>query len=191
MASCDARINQRTKLRITPVPSHRWWIVNTFLFLSSGGYNCTLLFAWRLPRVAWHFLRGTHEKIVMSAADHPKLVVSGACSYRLTKVYLFYVNSFMTFSEQNGYPILSLLMLIDQPENKIKAFSLIKVYLTPRWKLNGYSPLNWIIRGYKQKTSVFVISAPASGSHIDPSPAPCSPGLPDPSPLSPSIKTKT
>ena len=66
------------------------------------------------------FLRGTHEKIVMSAADHPKLVVSGACSYRLTKVYLFYVNSFMTFSEQNGYPILSLLMLIDQPENKFK-----------------------------------------------------------------------
>ena len=51
-----------------------------------------------------------------------------------------------------------------------------------------------MIRGYEQKRSVFVISAPASRTQIDPSPAPCSLGLPPPSPPyppSPSTKTKT
>ena len=56
----------------------------------------------------------------------------------------------------------------------------------PYWKLD--------YTRYKQKRSVFVISAPASRTQIDPSPAPCSLGLPPPSPPYPpshSTKTKT
>ena len=58
----------------------------------------------------------------------------------------------------------------------------MKVSLTPQWRLNRYSPLNWIIRSYKQKTSIFLISAPASRPQIDLSPAHCFLGLPPPSP---------
>ena len=71
----------------------------------------------------------------------------------------------------------------------------MKVSLTPQWMLNGYSPQDWMICCYKQKTSFFCFlfnfcsRFPPPDKYLS---HPLSPGLPLPCPpLSPSTKTKT